>query len=144
MKIWCIIYYLTAAAFAELLETNMQTAAKSCWLKSGEHGALCQSAFENVTHDLLSSHSVLQLQKGPLIRSRRLPEEIFKAGQLVARQMDDDGLFVRLSLKEMRSSGQQNGSVGSEGARVSEERDIGLQLLLQQPGEKHRGTKYVL
>lgn len=58
--------------------------------------------------------------------------------------MDDDGLFVRLSLKEMRSSGQQNGSVGSDGARVGEQRDISLQLLLQQPGEKHRSTKSVL
>lgn len=59
-----------------------------------------------------------------------LPEEIFKAGQLVARQVDDDGIFVRLSLKEMWSSGQQNSFVSSQWAGVCVQRHICLQLLL--------------
>lgn len=73
-------------------------------------------------------------KKNPIIWTHCLPEEIFQAGQLIARQMDDDGIFVRLSPKDMRSSGQQYGSVCSERARASIQRNISLQLLLQQPG----------
>lgn len=43
-----------------------------------------------------------------------LPEEIFEVRQLIFRQMDDDGIFVLLSMKKMRYSGQQYCSVCPE------------------------------
>lgn len=49
--------------------------------------------------------------------------------------MDDDGIFVCLSLKDMRSPGQQYGPVCSERAWAGIQGNIGLQLLLQQPGQ---------
>lgn len=51
--------------------------------------------------------------------------------------MNDGGIFVRLSLKDVRSSGQQYSSVCPEGARASAQGNVGFQLLLQQPAETH-------
>lgn len=78
MKIWCIIYYLGAAAFAALLETNMQTPAKACTLKTwGGNGALCQSLRATVTlgeqSTFASRHpkAALQYWKRPLVYLRK-------------------------------------------------------------------------
>lgn len=70
-----------------------------------------------------------------MIETHCPPEKVLQAGQLIARQMDDDGVFVCLSLKDMRSSGQQYGPVCPEGAWAGIQGNIGLQLLLQQPGQ---------
>lgn len=64
-----------------------------------------------------------------------LPEEIFEIRQLVVGQMDDDGVFVLLSMKEMRNPGQQYRSVCSERAWASVQGNISLQFLFQQPGD---------
>lgn len=78
--------------------------------------------------------------KLPIISIHCLPEEIFQTRQLIARQMDDDWIFVYLTLEDMRSSGQQYGSVSSEGAGARIQGYISLQLLLQQPEEAHTNT----
>lgn len=50
--------------------------------------------------------------------------------------MDDDGIFVLLSMKEMRNSGQQYCSVCLEWAWASIQGNIRLQFLFQQPGDQ--------
>lgn len=105
----------------------------------GGNGALC---YTWRTKHVASRHpeAALQYRERPL---EELPEEIFQAGQLVAGQVDDDGLLVCLSMKEVWGSGQQNGFVGSERPRGCVQRHIGLQLLLQQPGGKQQNTTNV-
>lgn len=137
----------STAALALLLSNKQQILE----IKEGVLGALCQTVCETTTSSSrkhFKSGTIFYffflkrvvIIKLPIISIHCLPEEIFEIGQLISRQMDDDWIFVCLTLEDMRSSGQQYGSVSSErtGARI--QGYISLQLLLQQPEEAHTNT----